>query len=181
MAHFQQSQAHTDENTISNGSAIPRPSASTPKPSSQGFFSFLQLPPEIRNMIYKLVLTSLCGTTHWKWLSEPTIYPLPARPLIDRAWGLPDEGESTGQPARFPTVAILRTCRQIHSEALPFLYQNRLAIHIDGWYYNLPRPRLFCFETEPGLSLFTNLRFEFEYFRSPNRGNPVDERLPPLS
>jgi len=84
------------------------PPTTTTAPPAHRPLTFLALPPEIRNAIYHLLLT------HNHAISAPSYHQL---------------SPTTPTPLNIHP-ALLRTCTQIHTEALPILYgSNRFQAH----------------------------------------------------
>lgn len=69
--------------------------------------SLLDLPPEIRNQIYRLVLVQVVSF----------------KPNVRRLFSIAEEHEKTLEPYDTETtVSLARTCRQIHDEAIAVYY-----------------------------------------------------------
>jgi len=112
----------------------------------KGRFRFLDLPPEIRNMIYTLLLV-FSGVTYPK-VDTPTSVTCQFPYLRDV-----DRGDI---PVPHTALSILQTNRQIHNEAVGMFYhQNDLVFsypsHLQDFVQNLERDRL---EALSSLTLF---------------------------
>ncbi|KAK5719695.1 hypothetical protein LTR17_015230 [Elasticomyces elasticus] len=103
------------------------------EPERRGVFAFLDLPSEMRNRIYGLLLTF---GRHGFYVSIPSMMALQSReaenydPSISTRLG--DSGwnnQRADAPPLLETLAILQTCKQIYKEAMPWFYGgNRFGL-----------------------------------------------------
>ena len=112
----------------------------------KGQFRFLELPPEIRNSIYDLLLV-FPGVTHPK-IDKPTSATCQF-PYLRRV-------DKTDVPFPHSALSILQTNRQIHNEAVGMFYrQNDFVFsypaHMQDFIQSLERERL---ESVSSLTLF---------------------------
>ncbi|KAF2033607.1 hypothetical protein EK21DRAFT_108742 [Setomelanomma holmii] len=110
-----------------------------PSPKAKNGTSFLDLPKEVRDMIYQEISGDL-KREGLRWEQTAPVQRQEdgeiARSSTDKASAIV-EGHSTSQngrrivkrPAIFADCAIMRTCRQIHAEFAPVLYASPFQLY----------------------------------------------------
>ncbi|KAF1959769.1 hypothetical protein CC80DRAFT_590954 [Byssothecium circinans] len=97
--------------------------------------SFLDLPKEIRDMIYGLICAEL--PHHGRYWPPTDLDPATRKPVPRAEGGLVENSnldpesytrDASGRAAPFKTLEIMRTCRQIHSEFAEILYSEPLEM-----------------------------------------------------
>ena len=124
---------------------------------------FLQLPLEIRSIIYKYCLIVDCVINPY-----PSTYELHNLAAIDPRFkqGL---GKRVSKP-ELPTFSILMVSKQLHREASPILYGQNRWKHPQCWENTEPDSRTFSmFDTHE--ALFKNIEMSFDWRESNFRIN----------